>query len=686
MSMLHTTSTAEVPIWSHLLLIIAILVAGFLMFWLSGGFPPNTWRLLLQILPQIQTLWTQRGPAIFFPLLILSVQSLLLGIAWIGILWAAIREVSALVATLKTSQPRSLTDTGTITQSSQASSLLPLNPSQATSSFLPSDSGVFQSAQRKTPSLPIGQSLSSPRYVLPRMDDEVVQQPYALTKADTMENPFDDHARVFEVPSQSFTSSYKSQVLAPSFALENPFDAQENMHIQRPLDDIGDPEQIEERKAVMPTAPLKPLESRPSAENPFTQVSTTPDKDIVYVFGNPFETQQTLPPAAMPLSAQKTAPLFSPTLNAAPLPLPSPAQKTPSFELTMSNIQPNLSEARPILELSTAHIPSAFDVLLSGVPNAPFVRTDIAVSSSQVTSQEQEELLHSAQRAPSPPVVVKSNPHRASALTHVGIKRANKPNEDAHQITTVVRTLASGATQPVSLLLIADGMGGHGGGEYASSLVIETVRAEIEPLLTNSDTSIDDFKICIVNAAHHANTRLFQENETAGTFRGTTLTGAIIIGQPLSTRDENDTAIAIAHIVNVGDSRTYRHSATQGLNRITHDHSIVEELVSQHMITDDERYTDSRRNEIYRCLGEKQTIDVDVFTVSLQPRDRLLLCSDGLWEMVRDRVLATLLSVPLSDPSLIASILLQSALEGGGKDNITLIVALLPESIRKDQW
>ena len=688
---------------NHLLLIIAVLVAGFLMFWLSGGLPPNTWRVLLQILPQIKTLWTQRGPAIFFPLLILSVQSLLLGVAWIGIIWAAIREVSALVVTLKTSHTRSLMDTINVAQSSQMPSVLPLS-SQVAGSFLPSSSGILNSHQRKTPSLPIEQSFSSPRYVLPRLDVEAGQQSHALTQADAMENPFDDHAQVFEVSPQSFTSSYKSQVLAPSLALrnpfeaqtqassasaplENPFDTQKNAHIQRPLGTRDDPERTEERKTVLLMSPLKPLESRPSAENPFLasiQLPITPDEDTMYVFGNPFEAQQTLPPA-VPLSAQKTAPLFSssPTPNVASLPLPSAAQKTPSFQLAVSTIQPDVSEAQPIVEQSAAHAPSAFDALLIGVPKVSFASTNIAVSSPQATSQKSEEkaIVTTERGVPPPSVAVKSNPHRASAMTHAGIKRANKPNEDAYQITTVVRTLASGATQPVSLLLVADGMGGHGGGEYASSFVIKTVQTEMEPLLTNSSIDIDDFKTCLVNAVYHANTLLLQENETAETFRGTTLTGTIIIGEPFSMEGENDTTIAIAHIVNVGDSRTYRYSTSQGLNRVTRDHSVVEELVSQHVITDEERYTDSRRNEIYRCLGEKETIDVDVFTVLLQPRDRLLLCSDGLWEMVRDSALATLLSVPLSDPSLIASILLQAALEGGGRDNVTLIVALLPEKV-----
>ena len=273
---------------------------------------------------------------------------------------------------------------------------------------------------------------------------------------------------------------------------------------------------------------------------------------------------------------------------------------------------------------------------------------------------------------------------RIHAVSHTGIVRASKPNEDSYWQMSLSRQTLQGETQWLGLFLVADGMGGHSHGKYASSRAIEVIRAHIGPALCDPGKTSADFKELFVESVRQANARLYQENQELGDFRGTTVTGALIVEETRSgeTRlfaDDASSTHYIAHIVNVGDSRTYRYSPPDSFYRVTRDHSAVERLIEEGALTPEERYTDKRRNEIYRCLGNTPEVEVDVFTVALRPCDRLLLCSDGLWEMVRENDLASLFSTTTDDPEHLTTLLLRSALAGGGRDNITALVVMLPE-------
>src|SRR5437588_266852 len=152
---------------------------------------------------------------------------------------------------------------------------------------------------------------------------------------------------------------------------------------------------------------------------------------------------------------------------------------------------------------------------------------------------------------------------------------------------------------------------------------------------------------------------------------GTTITVALIMG-------------AIAHVANVGDSRTHLYRQTQGLRKLTNDHSVVASLVEAGIIRPDDIYTHTKRNQIYRSLGEKPVVEVDVFMYPLDVGDKLLLCSDGLWDMVRDPKIEEVLKSYDPDANMTGDMLIQAALDGGGEDNVSVIVIHIPDLSRQN--
>ena len=130
-----------------------------------------------------------------------------------------------------------------------------------------------------------------------------------------------------------------------------------------------------------------------------------------------------------------------------------------------------------------------------------------------------------------------------------------------------------------------------------------------------------------------------------------------------------------ATVINAGDSRTYL-LRDQKLQQITKDHSLVASLVSAGIITLEEARSHPQRNQIYRNLGEKPYVELDIFNQMLLPEDRLLLCSDGLWEMLTDEAMEAILNASGS-PQAACDELVQAANAAGGEDNISAIVIKL---------
>jgi PPM family protein phosphatase len=245
-----------------------------------------------------------------------------------------------------------------------------------------------------------------------------------------------------------------------------------------------------------------------------------------------------------------------------------------------------------------------------------------------------------------------------------GIRRKQSPNEDSLFVAQGVMHSLYASPKPFALFMVADGMGGHVNGQEASQLAVQSLVEDVYASLFSEQMTPDAFLSLLVKGVQYANQEVYQRNQEHGTDMGTTMTAALV----------NDSTAYVAH---VGDSRTYLYRKASGLSQITRDHSLVAALVQAGVIEPDDIYTHPRRNQIYRSLGEKATVEVDTFVVSLTDGDTLLLCSDGLWEMVRDPQIEAILTGPTSTPSQLADALVQAALTGGGVDNVSVIVVRL---------
>ena len=243
-----------------------------------------------------------------------------------------------------------------------------------------------------------------------------------------------------------------------------------------------------------------------------------------------------------------------------------------------------------------------------------------------------------------------------------GITRKHKPNEDA---VLALRSVCdvSGQLYPVALYVVADGMGGHASGRVASHLATRSLMQSVLPAIQQGEELDDTFLMdTLTDCIHQANAVIHDYREEHEIDLGTTITAALLVE-------------STAYIVNVGDSRTYIYRQNEGLVQITRDHSLVARLVAAGAIAAEDVYTHPDRNKIYRGLGEKDNVQVDWFIEPLRSGDCLLLCSDGLWEMVRDHEIEQILKRCLPDVNQTSEALIKAALHRGGSDNVSVIVA-----------
>ena len=247
-------------------------------------------------------------------------------------------------------------------------------------------------------------------------------------------------------------------------------------------------------------------------------------------------------------------------------------------------------------------------------------------------------------------------------LSDTGRSRAN--NEDA-----VVEDLALG------LLVLADGMGGYNAGEVASRLAATTVRdamrrhwPDIRPGEIESGSGLSSQTRLLRDAivAAHAAVREAAANEPAYAGMGTTIVCCLLCGDRAS----------IAH---VGDSRLYRLRDGQ-LGQLTRDHSLMEELIARGAYAREDAPRFVRRNIVTRALGVEPGMEVDLIEETLQAGDLLLLCSDGLTDMVDDQTIALTLAREPDTLAGLASELVRIANERGGRDNISVALARVEQT------
>jgi len=243
---------------------------------------------------------------------------------------------------------------------------------------------------------------------------------------------------------------------------------------------------------------------------------------------------------------------------------------------------------------------------------------------------------------------------RVAAKTDAGCQRQR--NEDNYYISPDDR-----------LFVVADGMGGAAGGAKASKLAVETIEKEWKE---NPAPAADPeaTRNWLVEAVSKANKAIYEERESNVTLKGmgTTIVAAL--------QAENN-VLEIAH---VGDSRAYLLRDGKPI-LLTNDHSVVHEMVRAGRLTEAQARTNPYKNLITRCLGHEEKVEIDQIPVDLEPKDWVVLCSDGLSTVLLDDQICDVVNKE-SEPDLVCDELVKQTLDGGAPDNVTVVAIHYLES------
>lgn len=249
--------------------------------------------------------------------------------------------------------------------------------------------------------------------------------------------------------------------------------------------------------------------------------------------------------------------------------------------------------------------------------------------------------------------------YRVAYCQSTGIERSH--NEDS---IFILNCLMDGMDTPeiFGIYLVADGMGGHQSGEVASRLAAQgssqflIERVFNEYIYDRNSFSDEELEQLAIQAVHEAQT-LIQRRVPGG---GTTLTLVMAVGDRMFSS-------------HVGDSRLYLISPDGKMTLRTKDHSLVKRLVDLGEITENEASVHPKRNVLYRALGQTDPFEPDTEKFSLAVGERILICSDGLWGVVKENEMQRI-NNSLSDLEEIACHLVQAANKSGGPDNISVVL------------
>ena len=211
------------------------------------------------------------------------------------------------------------------------------------------------------------------------------------------------------------------------------------------------------------------------------------------------------------------------------------------------------------------------------------------------------------------------------------------------------------------IAVLCDGMGGEKAGNIASDLAAKTYVAELKERILTKKKRRADIKGMMEAACDAANHMIYSYScfDTDYTGMGTTMVSAVICDGSV-------------YVLNVGDSRCYKLTRKR-IEQVTRDHSLVQDMVERGEITPEQARVHPRRNVITRALGVNELVPCDIFTPRLQKGEQLLLCSDGLTNMLKDEEIFAL-SKKNTDPLSLGRALMAETLRRGARDNVTIVI------------
>jgi PPM family protein phosphatase len=322
------------------------------------------------------------------------------------------------------------------------------------------------------------------------------------------------------------------------------------------------------------------------------------------------------------------------------------------------------TQTNSTVEESTGDAPVTKEVETTPMEAQPTVSETTPIV-TPAASADTATLVADGATRPLPPetVISSSNEHLDfGQATDVGMVRTN--NQDS--MLSFMSTSRSAEQRPdFGLFIVADGMGGHHDGEKASALTAHMVASYVTnhvylPML-NGDNDSERVPIteAMIAAVQKANGDIITKVPDGGT----TCTAVAVVGD-------------LAYVAHVGDTRVYLITK-DGVEQITRDHSLVQRLIELGQLTPEEAAVHPQKNVLYRALGQSDNLEVDALTRRLPPNSKLMLCSDGLWNMISESEIIEI-TMKHTNPQEACDKLVALANTHGGSDNITAILLQIP--------